>query len=316
MSAIALGLGLLLIGTGIVAIVAVRQRSSATSGDFLAYVTQATDLDGDVDGATGPFVEPELGFRDRLVRPVVEGIVARTRVLYPSSYLDRVHGQLLRAGLSRSIRAEEFVTVQVVVGAGALLAGLLLAVLGSGSSLFRLVLFGLLAMIGLMGPKAWLSGRADRRVGSMERELPDVLDLMTISVEAGLGLEAAMQSVCDDFDSPLSEELARTLQEMNLGLSRQQALENLRARTDVEDLNTFILVLTQADILGMPIGRVLRTQADQMRERRRARAREKAAKLPVKILFPLMVFILPPLMIVVLGPAISGLMSAFSHNHL
>jgi tight adherence protein C len=178
------------------------------------------------------------------------------------------------------------------------------------------VLFALLAMVGLVGPKAWLSGRADKRVGSMERELPDVLDLMTISVEAGLGLEAAIQSVCDDFSSPLSEELARTLQEMNLGLSRQQALENLRARTEVEDLNTFIVVLTQADLLGMPIGRVLRTQADQMRERRRGRAREKAAKLPVKILFPLMMFILPPLMIVVMGPAVAGLISAFSQNHL
>jgi tight adherence protein C len=109
----------------------------------------------------------------------------------------------------------------------------------------------------------------------------------------------------------MSEEFARTLQEMSLGLSRQQALENLKERSESTDLVSFVLVLTQADVLGMPIGRVLRSQADEMRERRRARARERAAKLPVKILFPLMCFILPPLIIIVIGPAASAINRAF-----
>ena len=106
--------------------------------------------------------------------------------------------------------------------------------------------------------------------------------------------------------------MARTLQEMSLGLSRQQALDNLKERSESADLISFVLVLTQADILGMPIGRVLRSQADEMRERRRARAREKAAKLPVKILFPLICFILPPLMIIVIGPAAAAIDRAFN----
>ena len=116
---------------------------------------------------------------------------------------------------------------------------------------------------------------------------PDLLDLMCISVAAGLGLEQAMQVSCARFESPVCHELRLTLREMELGLSRHDALENMKLRTDIDDLVTFAVVLSQADALGLPIGRVLQAQADEMRDKRRQRAREKAAKVPVKILFPL-----------------------------
>ena len=133
---------------------------------------------------------------------------------------------------------------------------------------------------------------------------------IALSVEAGVGFEGALEVVSDNFDSPLANEFSRTLREMELGLPRRQALENLRRRTEVPDLSNFILTLTQADALGMPIGRVLKTQATEMRLKRRAWAREKAAKLPVKILFPLMPILLATF-IVVLGPAGASIGGAF-----
>jgi tight adherence protein C len=123
-------------------------------------------------------------------------------------------------------------------------------------------------------------------------------------VEAGVGLEGAIQAVVDRFSSPLGDELGHMLSEMELGLSRREALQSLRARTDIPDLNGFVLALLQADALGMPMTRVLQTQAEEMRRRRRAKVREAAAKLPVKIIIPLVLFIFPALFIAILGPAV------------
>ena len=143
------------------------------------------------------------------------------------------------------------------------------------------------------------------------RDLPDTLDLLAISVEAGVGFEGALGIVCEHFDSPLADEFSRTLKEMELGLPRRDALQNLKKRTEVPELSNFVLALTQADVLGMPIGRVLKTQATEMRSKRRQWAREKAAKLPVKILFPLILFIFPPVFVIVLGPAAAQIGRSF-----
>jgi tight adherence protein C len=151
-----------------------------------------------------------------------------------------------------------------------------------------------------------------QRFEEVTKDLPDVLDLMTISVAAGLGLEQAMQVSCSHFDSAVCDELRLTLREMELGLSRHDALENLKLRTDIDDLVTFAVVLSQADALGLPIGRVLQAQADEMRDKRRQRARERAAKVPVKILFPLAFCFLPAIMVIVVGPLV-GPMKAVLH---
>ena len=121
-----------------------------------------------------------------------------------------------------------------------------------------------------------------------------------------MGFEGALDVVCQHFSSPLAEEFHRTLREMELGLPRRDAFQNLKRRTEVPELSNFVLAIMQADALGIPIGRVLRTQASEMRAKRRQWAREKAAKLPVKMLLPLVLFIFPAIMIVVLGPAASG----------
>jgi tight adherence protein C len=298
------GMGLVVAGIGVVLVVGWRAR--AQSG-ILAYLSE-TDGSGGTDDPIAAV--PSIG--ERVLRPLASRTTNRVRDLLPSRHLDRLHRQLLHAGLSTSIRAEEMATVQVVVAGLGASGAVALVAAGSGSLKLRLLAALLVVLCAVLGPPAWLARRVRERTSALERGLPDMLDLLTIAVESGLGLEQAMEAGCSNFDSPISEEMARTLQEMSLGLSRQQALDNLKERSESADLISFVLVLTQADILGMPIGRVLRSQADEMRERRRARAREKAAKLPVKILFPLIFFILPPLMVIVIGPAAGAIDRAFS----
>jgi tight adherence protein C len=174
-----------------------------------------------------------------------------------------------------------------------------------------IVLLFVLPIMGGLVPSYWLRHRIKARRDQVTNDLPDLLDLMTISVAAGLGLEQAMQVSCARFESPVSDELRLTLREMELGLSRHDALENMKLRTDIDDLVTFTVVLSQADALGLPIGRVLEAQANEMRDKRRQRAREKAAKVPVKILFPLAFCFLPAILVIILGPIVGPMKHAF-----
>ena len=168
-----------------------------------------------------------------------------------------------------------------------------------------------LPMIGGLAPSYWLRHRIKVRRERVTNDLPDLLDLMTISVAAGLGLEQAMQVSCARFESPVCTSCASPCARWSSGLSRHDALENMKLRTDIDDLVTFAVVLSQADALGLPIGRVLQAQADEMRDKRRQRAREKAAKVPVKILFPLALCFLPAILIIVLGPIVGPIKHAF-----
>ncbi len=245
------------------------------------------------------------------MRPVVGRIVAAVGSVTPSDHRIRVRTKLAQAGLDAHTRPEEVIAAQgigfvvgLLVGGAVLVTGWLSPVLGI------LVLLALVA-IGAVAPMAWLSRKVTERTDGIRRDLPETLDLLAISVEAGLGLEGAMEVVVDGEDGPLARELERTLQEMELGLSRRDALANLKQRTQVAELSTFIQALVQADVLGMPLGRVLKVQAEEMRAKRRQWAREKAGKLPVKILFPLVACIFPAILVVILGPAMSQIGEAF-----
>lgn len=252
-----------------------------------------------------------LPFMVRVVRPLGTSALDRFGSLLPRNHMDRVHQKLLMAGLSTSVRAEEFVTGQAALIGVLTVTAILLGVFGNASP--RTGIFYLIALpgLGVLAPLAWLNRKVSERKTSIFRDLPDVLDLLAISVEAGMGFEGALEIVCTHFNSPLAVEFTRTLKEMELGLPRRDALQNLKRRTEVPELSNFVLALTQADALGMPIGRVLKTQASEMRNKRRAWAREKAGKLPVKIMFPLVLFIFPAVLVVILGPAMSTTMKAF-----
>jgi len=301
-----------LIGIGLMA-------AGVTGVGFAAWKSHGVDrqlefirsLGHDAEAGSYEIVLPqrvEAPLLTRIVRPQFERLRHGLSRLYPSRDIDRVHADLLKAGLTGSVRAEEFVAMQV---GGVLLGiGLSLIALVTASSRLGLGLLFILPMVGALGPPTWLRRRIKHRRDEVTNDLPDVLDLMTISVAAGLGLEQAMQVSCAHFESAVCSELRLTLREMELGLSRHDALENLKLRTDIDDLVTFAVVLSQADALGLPIGRVLQAQGDEMRDKRRQRARERAAKVPVKILFPLAFCFLPAIMILVLGPLVGPISHA------
>lgn len=250
-------------------------------------------------------------FISRVLRPAAHRMQGLVSGVLPGNYRDTVHEQLVYAGLTGKYRAEEVVTGQIILAGVGFVLALLLVLTGTVTGGVGILCILLLPFLGAQFPRTALRRAVDERQNAIRRDLPDTLDLLAISVEAGVGFEGALGVVTDNFDSPLSEEFSRTLREMELGLPRRQALENLKRRTEVPELSNFILTLTQADALGMPIGRVLKTQAGEMRLKRRAWARERAAKLPVKILFPLMPILLATF-IVILGPAGASIGSAFN----
>ena len=250
-------------------------------------------------------------FLSRVIAPIAGGVMSMFGSLLPRNHREQVHNKLIRAGLAGQYRAEEVIALRVLGAAAGLVLGLLLVGSGAVGGGMGILLIALLPALGSQLPQSWLDRAVEARQEAIRRDLPDTLDLLAISVEAGVGLEGAMGVVCDNFTSPLADEFARTLREMELGLPRREALQNLKKRTEVPELSNFVLTLTQADALGMPVGRVLKTSAEEMRSKRQQWAREKAAKLPVKILFPLVLCIFPAIFVVLLGPAASDIGGAF-----
>jgi tight adherence protein C len=284
--------GMALVGVGL------RWKQSAAIEDLLAeFEATSSDLDEYTQKLQSPLAT-------RVLVPLGRQLIASLQSLLPRNHVAGIRRRLVLAGLSGRFGAEEYIAGQVVGTLVGLVVGLLVAVTldWSGGRLVAAAVGG--GLLGFSTPALYTKQHRDLRVEAIEKELPDVLDVLAISVEAGVGLEGAIQAVVERFSSPLGDELAHMLSEMELGLSRREALQNLRARTDIPDLNGFVLALLQADALGMPMTRVLQTQAEEMRRRRRGKVREAAAKLPVKILFPLIIFILPSLFIVILGPAV------------
>ena len=299
-----MAIGLLGVGTA-----AWRSHRSSHQLDFIR------SLGSEAETYAQPVQQPErvqTPLVSRMFGPAAIGIRHSLSRLYPSRDIDRVHADLLKAGLTGSVRAEEFVAIQVGSVIGGFALGLILLVSGSVSVKIGLAILFVLPLLGGLAPSYWLRRRIKDRREQVTNDLPDLLDLMCISVAAGLGLEQAMQVSCARFESPVCHELRLTLREMELGLSRHDALENMKLRTDIDDLVTFAVVLSQADALGLPIGRVLQAQADEMRDKRRQRAREKAAKVPVKILFPLALCFLPAILIIVIGPLVGPIKHALA----
>ncbi len=166
-------------------------------------------------------------------------------------------------------------------------------------------------VLGFLAPGLYLYQKAYDRTQRISRDLPDAIDLMTISVESGLGFDAAVQQVARNFEGPVADEFARVLREMQIGQGRSAALRAMAERTDVADLKSFVSAMVQADSFGIPIAQVLRVQSQEMRVKRRQRAEEKAQQVPVKITVPLIFFILPCLFVAVMGPAAIGIMDSF-----
>ncbi len=254
--------------------------------------------------------ELEPSFNDRVLTPLLNRFVEIGKKFTPTDHGERIRQRLDVAGNPPGWTVDR-VTSLKFVGFAALLGVSLLMSLAFGAGVGPAVAVCVIAaLIGYMAPNLYLYQKGYDRTEKVARALPDALDLLTISVEAGLGFDAALSHVARNTEGPLADEFARVLQEMQIGLGRSSALRALGDRTNVSELRGFVSSMVQADAFGIPIGQVLRVQSQEIRLKRRQRAEELAQKVPVKILFPLMLCILPCLFIAVMGPAVIGVMDS------
>ena len=255
--------------------------------------------------------ELDKPFNDRVTRPFMAGLTRMGRRFTPSDQAARTRRKLDLAGNPPGWDPDRILAFKML----GLLAGGVVGVVVPllFGNILLMILFGIgLALLGFFTPNIVLYQTAYNRSQRILKDLPDALDLLVISVESGLGFDAALSQVARNTHGPLAEEFFRVLQEMQLGTSRGEALRALGDRTDVTDLRGFISAMVQADAFGIPVANVLRIQAREMRIRRSQRAEEAAQKVPVKILFPLIFCILPVLFIAILGPAVIQIVDAFS----
>jgi tight adherence protein C len=256
--------------------------------------------------------EFDESFTDRIMAPFQARASKMARRVSGTDAPERIRKRLDVAGNPVGWTVER-VQAGKVIGAiaGFLISTAFTAVIGPSLTL-RIVLVAGATMIGWFGPNLYLYQKVYDRSGRMQRDLPDAIDLMTISVESGLAFDAAVQQVARNTEGPLADEFSRVLREMQIGTGRADALRGLAERTEVDDVKSFVTSMVQADSFGIPIANVLRIQSSEMRTKRRQRAEEKAQKVPVKITVPLIFCILPCLFIAVMGPAVIHIMDSFS----
>ena len=264
--------------------------------------------------AAPPELRKELdpSFNDRVLAPLMDRTVNLGKKLTPADAGERIRKRLEVAGNPPGWTVDRVTSLKFIGFAGALIVSLIIATLFGFGFAPMLAFCVIAAVVGYMAPNLYLYQVGYNRTQLMQKAMPDALDLLTISVESGLGFDAALSQVARNTDGPLAEEFARVLQEMQIGLGRGAALRALGERTHVPELKGFVSAMVQADALGIPIAQVLRVQAREIRTKRRQRAEEQAQKVAVKILVPLIFCILPCLFIAVLGPAAIGIFTAFS----
>ena len=240
------------------------------------------------------------GAGERLLGPAARGIAERVRRISPQGRVEALHRQLEYAGLTTRFPLELVLLAKFAAGAATLALWLLTPLRGVD---YVILLAPLTTLMAFYLPDYVVARKAATRQATMERDLADSLDQITMSVEAGLGFEGAIERVVGTGTGPLNDELRRMLLEMQLGAPRSDALRNLADRTDVPDLKSFVFAIVQSEAYGLPIARVLRVQAAELRDKRKQRAEERALKIPVLLIFPLAFGIFPALFVVLLGPA-------------
>lgn len=255
--------------------------------------------------------ELDRPFSERVLEPVQKRALGIGRRLSGADSAERIRHKLEIAGNPPGWTVDRVVSGKVLGAIAGFVGGLGFSLmLGSGLGVRIAVVLGG-AVVGFFGPNLFLYQKGYDRSAKLQRELPDAIDLLTISVEAGLGFDAAIQQVARNTHGPLSDEFARVLREMQIGQGRATALRGLADRTNVPDVRTFVGAMVQADAFGIPIAQVLRIQSHEIRVKRRQRAEEKAQQVPVKMTIPLIFCILPCLFIAVMGPAVISIMDSF-----
>ncbi len=270
-------------------------------------------LRGLADAEPGTARDQELGAPAsvRLLVPVVARLTALAGRLSPGGARARIERRLVLAGRPGGLSGDQVLVLQLLgLASGVVWVPLVVGGLGWSGGLAVLAVTVLWVTAALL-PEVMLGRAVDARRHAIAVQLPDVLDLLVISVEAGLGFEQALERTTAAVPGALSDEFRRMLRETRIGSSRAEALRAMESRCDVPELRTFVLAMLQADTFGVSVARLLRTQADEMRVRRRLRAQAQAQRAPVKMLFPLVFCIFPAIFVVILGPALIQLASAF-----
>lgn len=247
--------------------------------------------------------------KERALMPALQSLTDLGRRFTPVGYVDKVRMKFVYAGEPNADAVDRYLATQVLGIAIAVIVSIFAIVSLTGMFRLAVILFALL--LGVLGPSATLNRKVADRQHQLRIKLPDILDLLTISVEAGLGFEQALDRTVSAVPGPLSEEFARMLGEVRAGSSRADAMRALEVRCHVPEVRSFVLAILQADTFGVSIGRVLRAQADEMRVKRRQMAQERAQKAPVKMLIPMVFCIFPALFVIVLGPALINIYKTF-----
>jgi tight adherence protein C len=251
-----------------------------------------------------------MRFSERVLAPAAGRLARLALRVNPRVTVESVGLRLLAAGMGRTMTPTVFLAAKAAFGGCGVLFGFLFGATSFGP-LGAIALGGLFAAGGFALPGVYVSGKARRRREEIRAELPDALDLLAVSVEAGLGFDGAVAKLTEHMDGSLAEEFSLTLGQMRIGESRQEALKKLADRVETPEVATFTRAIIQADQLGISLGRILRLQASDTRLKRQAAAEEKAMKAPIKMLFPTVMFIFPAMFLVILGPALIDIAKIF-----
>jgi tight adherence protein C len=250
-----------------------------------------------------------LRFRERVLTPAAERLAAIPMRLSPRMSMEALSAKLVAAGLAPRVPVSTFLAIK---GGGAVAGCFLGLVVGAMTSIVAVILFmPIFGALAFIAPDWVLNMKIRSRRETIRSELPDALDLLAVSVEAGLGFDGAVTKLTEHMEGPLIDEFGLTLSEIRVGETRSVALRKMAERVDAMELSNFVRAVVQADQLGISLGRILRVQAADTRNRRQAAAEEKAMKAPIKMLFPTVFFIFPAMFIVVLGPAMLNIMKIF-----
>jgi tight adherence protein C len=250
--------------------------------------------------------------RERLVKPLYNTALTVARRFTPAGAREAIRRKLVMAGSPFGWDPDRVLVAKVACLTGGTVLGLLFLAVFSFAWPLRVLGFLAISLLGYWLPNIVLTNAVQRRQSEVRSALADSIDLLTICVEAGLGFDAALAHVSKNTSGPLADEFYRTLQEVQLGRSRNEAMRNLADRSNVPELRAFVLAMVQADIFGVSVANVLRVQAKDMRIKRRQLAEERAMKVPIKVLFPVLFCIFPALFVVILGPAIMRIADVFA----
>nr|WP_254151073.1 type II secretion system F family protein [Candidatus Chloroploca mongolica] len=293
---------LILGGIGLMVFVLIgSRRSDAIEARLNQFTERAMTLEE---------MELEQPFSQRVILPATRGLLTTLGKYGPKQSMDRLKLNLQLAGNPGNITPAMFIGLRVAL---TLVLGLIIMVVSfSTMETGQAMLYSVIGFVlGYMLPVMWLGRKITDRKKAIQKAMPDALDLLCISVEAGLAFDLALQRVTQKWDDELSREFKRVLSDVRLGRTRREALKDLADRTGVEDVQTFTSAIIQADQLGVSMSKILRIQADQMRVKRRQRAEALAQQAPIKMLFPMVFLIFPALFVVILGPAVPRLLQSF-----